>query len=59
MDDLGLMFHVMQNVITRIKVGSSEEKPICVISKGMVLLVWWEFHFGYAMNLMKVCCDRT
>jgi hypothetical protein len=59
MDDLGLMLHVMQDVLTRIKVGSSEEKPICMISKGMVLLIWWELHCGYAMNLMKVCCSRT
>jgi hypothetical protein len=35
MDDLGLMLHVMQDVLTRIKVGSSEEKPICMISKGI------------------------
>jgi hypothetical protein len=55
MDDLGLMLHVMQDVLTRIKVGSSEEKPICMISKGMVLSIWWELDFGYAMNLMKVC----
>jgi hypothetical protein len=33
MDDLGLMLHVMQDVFTRIKVGSSEEKLICMISK--------------------------
>jgi hypothetical protein len=59
MDDLGLMLHVMQDVFTRIKVGSSEEKLICMISKGMVHSVWWKLHCGYAVNLMKVCCGRT